>query len=59
MGMVAEGRENAGVGTMSYTAKHATQNKAMRTTAIPALREVGWMPEPEPRNWTALAINAT
>lgn len=44
---------------MSYTAHHAEQNRQMRSAAIPALREVGWMPEPEPRNWTALAINAT
>ncbi len=44
---------------MSYTAHHAEQNRQMRAAAVPALREVGWMPEPEPRNWTALAINAT
>jgi hypothetical protein len=41
------------------TKAQAEQNKAMYTAAISALREVGWMPEPEPRNWMVLAENAT
>lgn len=41
------------------TKAQAEQNKAMYAAAIPALREVGWMPDPEPRNLTVLAENAT
>lgn len=40
---------------MTYTKSHVTQNAAMRAAALPALREVGWQPDPEPRNWSQLA----
>jgi len=41
------------------TKTQAAQNKAMYAAAIPALREVGWTPVNEPRNWSDLAENAT
>jgi len=44
---------------VSYTKLHAAQNVSIRAVALPALHEVGWQPEPEPRNWSALAENAT
>lgn len=44
---------------MTYTKQHASENIAMHARAIEALREVGWTPHNEPRNWRDLGENAT
>lgn len=44
---------------MTYTKQHAAENKELYRVAIDALHEVGWKPEPEPRNWQVLASLAT
>lgn len=44
---------------MTFTKAHVEQNAELYRVAKDALKYVGWKPDPEPRNWPDLAVNAT